>query len=186
LPAKPRERFLRRRGLGLSRAGRGSNAASGPKLLCEVSLAAGVAALAGNLDGILVRFAMGTAVFLVGHAGTGGVGAFLLVSHVFVSPLRMLNGQSFRLDASSRVGYRSVERELSERQRGLVTYGWGSCFQNLRVEVVWKFRSEIIDCLLPDASTVIGPQFVPGSSHCRRCLFNRMLLVVSVAEPNDE
>jgi hypothetical protein len=169
----------------LSRAGRGSNAASGPTLLCEVSLAAGVAALAGNLDGILVRFAMGAAVFLVGHAGTGGVGAFLLVSHVLVSPWGcrwaiLSLGCKF-------AGWVHVGRaELSERQRGLVTYGWGSCFQNLRVEVVWKFRSEIIDCLLPDASTVIGPQFVPGSSHCRRCLFNRMLLVVSVAEPNDE
>jgi hypothetical protein len=70
--------------------GNSSNAASGPKLLRDVSLATGVATLAGNLGGILVRFAMSAAVFLVGHAGTGRVGAFLLVSHEILSPSGML------------------------------------------------------------------------------------------------
>ena len=67
----------------------GSNAASRRKLLCNVSLATGVAALAGDLGRILVRFAMSAAVLLVGHACTGRVGAFFSVSHKFLSPLDM-------------------------------------------------------------------------------------------------
>jgi hypothetical protein len=51
-----------------------------------------MAALASYLGGILVRFAMGAAVLLVGHAGTGGVGAFLLISHNVLSPSEALWG----------------------------------------------------------------------------------------------
>jgi hypothetical protein len=40
-----------------------------------------VAALAGDLDGVLVFFAVGAAVFFGGHAGTGRVGAFFRIGH---------------------------------------------------------------------------------------------------------
>jgi hypothetical protein len=55
-------------------------------VLFDFALAAGVATFTGNLSGVLVRFAISAAVFLIGHAGTGGVGALLLICHEFVSP----------------------------------------------------------------------------------------------------
>ena len=51
------------------------------ELLSDIALATGVAALAGDLSGVFVVFAVGAAVLLVGHAGTGGVGALLKISH---------------------------------------------------------------------------------------------------------
>jgi len=49
--------------------------------LLDFAVAAGVATLAGDLDGVLVFFAVGAAVLFGGHAGTGGVGAFLWIGH---------------------------------------------------------------------------------------------------------
>jgi hypothetical protein len=40
-----------------------------------------MAALARDLSGVFVGLAMSAAVFLIGHAGTGGMGTFLLISH---------------------------------------------------------------------------------------------------------
>jgi hypothetical protein len=44
-------------------------------------------AVAGNLGCVFMVLAVGAAVLLVGHTGTGGMCAFLLISHVFFSPL---------------------------------------------------------------------------------------------------
>ena len=49
--------------------------------LPDFAVAAGVAALAGDFDGVLVFFAVGAAVLFGGHAGTGSVGAFLRIGH---------------------------------------------------------------------------------------------------------
>ena len=65
----------------------------------DVAFAAGVAALAGDVRSVLIRFAMGAAVFLVGHTGTGGVSAFLLVSHIVFISLGLPAGQSWSFDA---------------------------------------------------------------------------------------
>ena len=54
--------------------------------LFDIALTAGMAAITGNLSGVLVRFAIRAAVFFVRHAGTGGVGAFLLICHEIISP----------------------------------------------------------------------------------------------------
>ena len=56
------------------------------RLSGDFALAAWVAAVAGNLRCVFVVFAVGAAVFLVGHTGTGGVSAFLLISHRLISP----------------------------------------------------------------------------------------------------
>jgi hypothetical protein len=45
------------------------------------AFAAGVGALAGNLDGVLVFFAVGAAILFGGHAGTGSVGALFRIGH---------------------------------------------------------------------------------------------------------
>jgi len=50
-------------------------------LLGDVPLAARMAALTGDLGCILVRLAVGAAVLLIRHAGTGRVSAFLSISH---------------------------------------------------------------------------------------------------------
>jgi hypothetical protein len=62
--------------------------------------------LAGDFGGVFVIFAIGAAVFLVGHAGTGGVGAFLEVSHDVLSP-PILGVRSLRFDARL-----SIRREM--------------------------------------------------------------------------
>ena len=69
-------------GHGQARAIRSIN----PELFSYVALAAGVATLAGDLGSVFMVFAVGAAVFLVGHACTSGMGAFLLISHMFFSP----------------------------------------------------------------------------------------------------
>jgi hypothetical protein len=48
-----------------------------------------MSALARDLGRVFVVFAVGAAVFLVGHARTGGVSAFLLISHEAISPSGM-------------------------------------------------------------------------------------------------
>jgi hypothetical protein len=60
-----------------------------------------VAAITSDLGRVFVVFAIGAAVLLVGHAGTGGVGAFLLISHKFVISSGVPGWQSLSLDASS-------------------------------------------------------------------------------------
>jgi hypothetical protein len=53
----------------------------GWRLFVDFAFASGVAAFAGDLGGIFVVFAISAAIFFVGHAGTGGMGAFLHISH---------------------------------------------------------------------------------------------------------
>jgi hypothetical protein len=50
-------------------------------LLGDIAPAARMAALAGDLCGVLVGLAIAAAVFLVSRAGTGGVSTLLLISH---------------------------------------------------------------------------------------------------------
>ena len=49
--------------------------------MLELSLATRMSAFAGYLGSVLVLFAVGTAIFFIGHATAGRMRAFFLVGH---------------------------------------------------------------------------------------------------------
>jgi hypothetical protein len=142
-----------KRGGGRGRgAARTSRARQRLGLLCDVSLAARVAALAGDLGGVFMRFAIGAAILLVGGARTSGVGTLFSICHIFVFsfgtarwailPLGCKFGEELWQARSARDSTRNPalsghdDQHHTPRSAGVVCYGkfLNSCFRCVFVQ----------------------------------------------------